>query len=129
MNAGAVRELHEEAGLRRDALFELLDRDVEWWVAGVPEQLPWAGTFHGHDGVRRWLELLNGAMAYERFDLLELFDAGDDVIERVFASGRAVASGAPFESEVIRLWRFRVDRAIRVRSYYDTAAYFAALRG
>ncbi|MEP6910629.1 MAG: hypothetical protein ABI896_09405 [Actinomycetota bacterium] len=78
-NRDAVRQLHdqEESGrLRRDPLFGLLGENVEWEALGPVDLVPWAGTHLGHDGVRRWFELLNAALTYERFELLELY-AGD----------------------------------------------------
>jgi ketosteroid isomerase-like protein len=100
-NLEAVRELHaaDEAGrLRRDPLFELLDEDVEWQALGPSELFAWAGTHRGHDGVRRWFDALNEAMAYERFELLELYSDGDTVVEIIAAAGHARATGRPFTS-------------------------------
>jgi ketosteroid isomerase-like protein len=37
------------------------------------------------------------------------------------------ATGRPFASGVVRVWSFREGKAVRVRSYYDTYAYAAAL--
>jgi ketosteroid isomerase-like protein len=126
-NVAAVRSLHVGAGLSRDRLWALLADDVEWYALGSPDVLPWAGTVRGHEGVRRWLAALNEAMDYERFDLVEVVDAGDVVVEVVLGGGKAVATGKPFESEIVRIWTFRGGRAVKVRSYYDTQAYAAAL--
>ena len=129
-NLEAVRELHaaDEAGrLLRDPLFELLHEDVEWQALGPSELFAWAGTHLGHDGVRRWFDALNEAMAYSRFELLELYSDGDTVVEIIAAAGHARATGRPFTSEVVRVWTFREGKAVRVRSYYDTYAYAAAL--
>lgn len=128
-NADAVRDLHGvDAGqLRRDPLFELLADDVEWHALGPPELFAWAGVHHGHAGVRRWFEVLNAAMAYSRFELLELYEDGDAVVEVVVAAGEARATGKPFASQVVRIWTFRSRKAHRVRSFYDTYAYAQAL--
>jgi uncharacterized protein len=125
-----VKGLHsrERGLLVRTSLFDLLSDDVEWEVAGSPEVLPWAGKFRGRGAVRRWLEILDEHMDYERFEPLEFFAEGDTVIELVLAGGRARASGRPFESEIVRVWTFRGDEAVRVRSFYDTAAYERAFR-
>ena len=125
----AVKALHAREGglLERSSLFDLVGDDVEWYVLGSPEELPWAGTFHGPDGVRRWMELLDEHMEYEHFEPLEFFADGDTVIEIVSAGGRARATGRPFESEVVRIWTFREGQAIRVRSFYDTGAYERSL--
>src|SRR5215203_172989 len=100
-----VEGLHaRESGLlERTSLFDLLAPEVEWLVAGSPEVLPWAGVFRGPDGVT--------------------------VIEIVLAGGRARATGSAFESEVVRIWTFRGNEAIRVRSFYDTGAYERAVLG
>ena len=128
-NGDAVRGLHagERGQLRRDVLFDLLADAVEWQAAGPPELFRWGGTHHGHDGVRRWFALLNDAMAYSKFELRELYEDGNTVIEVIAAAGDARATGQPFASEVVRIWSFRDAKAIRVRSYYDTYAYARAL--
>jgi uncharacterized protein YceH (UPF0502 family) len=121
----AVKALYQSGAdrLDRDVLYELLADNVEWQVAGSPDRLPWAGTVHGHDGVHAWLELLNDHLHYERFDPLEIFGDDENVVEIISAGGRAAASGHPYESEIVRIWTFRQGKAVRVRSYYDTAAY------
>jgi ketosteroid isomerase-like protein len=128
-NRDAVAALHAAptGTLSRDALFALLDEDVEWSAIGDPELMPWAGIHRGHDGVARWLEMLNAAMEYERFELLELYADGDAVIEVVRAEGYARSTRTPFASDVVRIFTFRGDKAVRVRSVYDTGAYLLAL--
>ena len=121
----AVQALHQPGAdrLDRDGLYALLSDDVEWQVAGSPDRLPWAGTVHGHEGVRGWLELLNHHLHYERFEPLEIFGDDENVVEVIAAGGRAAASGRPYESQIVRIWTFRSGKAVLVRSYYDTAAY------
>jgi uncharacterized protein len=102
---------------------------VEWYVLGSSDELPWAGTFRGREGVRRWMETLDELMEYERFEPLEFFTDGDTVIEIVLAGGHARAIGRTFESQVVRIWTFREGKAACVRSLYDTGAYERALDG
>ena len=130
-NAEAVRSLHTpgDGRLRRDPLFELLADDVEWFALGSPERLPWAGEHRGQEAVRSRLARLGDAMDYSAFELKELHEAGDTVVEVIAAAGRARATGRAFASEVVRIWTFREGRAVRVRSYYDTDAYAVALGG
>ena len=128
-NADAVRRLHAREGgqLDKDPLFDLLADDVEWYAAGPLELFPWAGTHHGHEGVRRWFAALNDTMAYSKFELRELHEDADTVVEVIVAAGEARVTAEPFASEVVRIWSFRDRKAIRVRSYYDTYAYARAL--
>ncbi len=46
---------------------------------------------------------------------------------RIAAAGKVHETGAPFASEVVRVWTFHDGKAIRVRSYYDTHGYATAL--
>ncbi|HLM35327.1 MAG TPA: nuclear transport factor 2 family protein [Gaiellaceae bacterium] len=126
-----VEGLHaRESGLlERTSLFDLLAPEVEWLVAGSPEFLPWAGVFRGPDGVTQWMQTLDEHLEYDRFEAVEFFADGDTVIEIVLAGGRARATGSAFESEVVRIWTFRGNEAIRVRSFYDTGAYERAVLG
>ena len=126
-----VEGLHapESGLLERTSLFDLLAPEVEWLVAGSPEVLPWAGVFRGPDGVTQWMQTLDEHLEYDRFEAVEFFADGDTVIEIVLAGGRAHATGSAFESEVVRIWTFRGNEAIRVRSFYDTGAYERAVLG
>ena len=128
-NREAIAALHAAAAetLSREALFALLAEDVEWSALGDPDLMPWAGTHRGHDGVARWLYVLNSALQYESFELLELYADGDVVIEVVRAEGYARETGKRFASDVVRIFTFRGDEVSRVRSFYDTGAYLAAL--
>jgi len=108
-------------------LFELLAEDVEWHALGPRELFAWAGAHGGHEGVRRWFAALNEAMAYSKFELVELYEDGDTVVEVIAAAGEARATRRAFASEVVRVWSFRRGKAVRVRSYYDTYAYALAL--
>jgi len=128
-NLETIRALHSpDAGrLTWDDLVALLDDDVEWWVAGPEQRFPWAGSHRGPDGVRRWSELLDEHLEYRTFELVGAWQDGDTVIELVNAWGEARATGNGFASEVVRIWTFRDGSVVRVRSYYDTANYLAAI--
>jgi ketosteroid isomerase-like protein len=106
---------------------QLIAGNIEWWAAGPPELLPWAGTFCGQDGIQRWFEALRGAVEYDQFDPLELTAQGDTVVEVIQAAGHAKATGRRFKSTIARVWTIRNGKVVWVRSFYDTYAYVAAL--
>lgn len=107
----------------------LIADEIEWWAAGPPDLLPWAGTFRGQDGIRRWFEALRGAVEYDQFDPLELIAQGGSVVEVIRAAGHAKSTGRRFESVIVRIWTIRDGKVVRVRSFYDTYAYVSALHG
>lgn len=108
---------------------QLIADEIEWWAAGPPDLLPWAGTFRGQDGIRRWFEALQGAVEYDQFTPLELIAQGDTVVELIHGAGRAKGTGRRFESVIARIWTIQGGKVTRVRSFYDTYAYVSALHG
>ena len=106
----------------------MLTEDAEWWVAGPPDELPFAGLFRGGAGFDRWRAALNAAVKYDRFLILEELVAGDEVIHVIDAAGHALGTGRPYASQVVRIFTVRGKRIVRGRSFYDTAAYLSALR-
>jgi ketosteroid isomerase-like protein len=126
----AIKALHGSAAglLSRQNLFELLAEDVEWYVLGSPDILPWAGVYRGPAEVRGWFNRLSEHLQYEQFEPVEFIAQTDTVVEVIRAIGRAKATGRPFQSDVVRIWNFRGHRVVHVRSYYDTANYLAAFR-
>jgi ketosteroid isomerase-like protein len=107
----------------------VLSEDVEWWVSGPPDILPFAGTWHGLDGVAQFQEKLVETMKYDKVDLQRYIVSGDDVAAIFIGEGTARATGRPFHSEIVRLYTFSGNKVVRVRNYYDTAAYVTAVRG
>jgi ketosteroid isomerase-like protein len=125
-----VRGIHEGRGIiQRARESGILADSVEWWVAGPPDELPFAGTWRGIAGIAEFERRLNATMRYDRVELRRYLVSGDDVAVVFLGAGVARATGRPFESEIVRLYTFREGRVVRVRNYYDTAAYVAAVRG
>ncbi len=125
-----VRSIHEGRGIiQRARESGILADSVEWWVAGPRDVLPFAGSWRGIDGIAEFERRLDATMRYDRVELRRYLVSGDDVAATFLGAGVAKATGRPFESEIVRLYTFRDGRVVRVRNYYDTAAYVAAVRG
>ncbi len=106
-----------------------LAENVEWWVSGPAEILPFAGTWHGLEGIAQFQKKLVETMRYDKIELQKYIVSGDDVAAIFVGEGVARATGKPFRSEIVRLYTFADGKVVRVRNYYDTAAYVAAVRG
>lgn len=125
-----IRGIHEGRGIiQRARESGILADSVEWWVAGPPDVLPFAGTWRGIAGIEEFERRLGATMRYDRVELRRYFVSGDDVAALFLGAGVAKATGRPFESDIVRLYTFRDGKVVRVRNYYDTAAYVAAVRG
>lgn len=127
-NRAIVEQLHQARPYSRALLASpALGDDVEWWAPGSRDRLPWAGTWRGKSGVADFFRVLNAEMDYDKFEAEELISAGDHVIAIVSAAGRAIRTGRPFESHIVREYLFRNGKIVRVRNFYDTASYERAL--
>lgn len=126
-----IRAIHEAKGgiiqAARDS--GAMAEDVEWYVPGPPDVLPFAGTWRGLEGIAEFQRLLGETVRYDRAELKEYLVSGNEVAAIFVGEGVAVATGRPFKSEILRLYTFRDGKVVRVRNYYDTAAYVAAVRG
>jgi ketosteroid isomerase-like protein len=125
-----IRSIHEGRGIiQRARESGILGDGVEWWVAGPPDVLPFAGTWRGIAGIVEFERRLDASMRYDRVELIRYLVSGDDVAAIFRGAGVAKTTGRPFEREIVRLYTFRDGKVVRVRNYYDTAAYVAAVRG
>ena len=67
-------------------------------------------------------------MRYDHTVVQRCLVDGDDVAPIFIGSGIARGTGRPFESEIVRLYTLQKGKIIRVRNYYDTAAYVRAVQ-
>jgi ketosteroid isomerase-like protein len=128
-NVELIRRGHEafrDSG--EAAIFEYLHTDID--VTPVEELLD-TGTFHGHDGFRRFFQTMREAFGDFTWEPQEFLDQGDHVLvaTRFVAEGRG--SGAPVEALVYNVWTVRRGKAVRVHGYLSRAKAFeaAGLRG
>jgi uncharacterized protein len=124
------------ARLRR--IFDAFDRgDFDDLVADVahdvrftsPENLPWGGTRHGHDGMRTMLEALREHVDGGWGDPDDILDAGDRLVVLGRLRGTARATGTGFEAPFVQLWTLHDGVPVSIEVYLDTAPVAEALGG
>lgn len=116
-NVDLVRALFEAIGRRDTAsVLEFYDREVAWDASRAgPGEAFLAGTYHGHDGLRRYFRDWYGAWEDLEYHLDELIDAGEQVISAVSNSARGRASGAEVCFTQFAVWTFRDGKIARVQ--------------
>ena len=122
--AGVVRDVYA-AFERRDVprLLELFDPEI---VVTQSEEVPWGGTYRGHEAVLEFFGRL-GARIQTNVEIDRLIVAGDTVVENGRTCGHAVESGRRFAIDETHVWRVRDGRVVRMEAYVDNAAMLAAL--
>jgi ketosteroid isomerase-like protein len=108
---------------RRDVahLLDQLDPEVEW----IPTMAVLEGrVYHGHDGVRRWIEDLG--TDWELFEQYseEVHDLGD----RVLVLGGWRTRGVAGVNRPAWLYYFRQGKIVRLETYIDRAEALEAAR-
>ncbi|WP_308103051.1 nuclear transport factor 2 family protein [Streptomyces sichuanensis] len=118
----------EEQGAQ--AVFALLDAEVEWFVPGDAALVSWAGARSGHAAMREWFPLLAGAGERKDFELYGMTAFGPD---QVLVNGRFVfrmhATGAVYDDEFVMRFTVRDGRITAYRIYEDSLALARAYRG
>src|SRR5215210_6790329 len=124
-----IRWIHEGSGIiQRFRDSGALADNVEWVVPGPRDILPFAGTWRGLTGIVEFQRRLDTTMRYDRVALLQYLVSANAVAAIFVGEGVAKVTGRPFHSEILRLYTFDPTgrKIVRVRNYYDTAAYVAA---
>ena len=76
-----------------DALLALMDDDV----AATPRLAAMEGAYHGHEGIRRWLEGLLTGFPDFAVEILEMSERGDRTFATVRARGHGAGSATPLD--------------------------------
>ena len=118
-NVEIVRSFYENAeGGNLDGALSLVAADCTWTeMAGFP----YAGTYHGPDGVRDNVFARIGA-DWDRFavDVDEVLDAGDTVVGVGTYSGTCKATGKPMRARVVHVFRVRGGEIVAFEQFADT---------
>lgn len=127
-NLDIIHQFHSTKGyIKKFIESGLMSEDVEWFVPGPKEILPFAGTWKGAEGISEFNRLLGSVMRYDKTEIKEYIVDGDHVAAIFLGEGIAKSTGKPFKSEILRLYTFKDGKIIRVRNFYDTASYVAAV--
>lgn len=128
MSGVDVVRAHYAASDRGDleGMLAPLAPDAAWTeMAGFP----YAGTYHGPEGVKAGVFARIGAEwdGY-RFDLDELVDGGDVVVGLGTYSGTCKATGKSMTARVAHVWRLRNDQVVAFEQFADTLLVDRAMR-
>lgn len=111
-----------------DAALALVDAEADF-VAVRPEPSPELflyGTYHGHDGVRRFVAGLAEAFEPQSFTLDKALADGDSAVAWGHLRHRVRATGRLFDSAWAVVCRLKEGRIAHYRFFEDTAALHTA---
>ena len=95
---------------------EALDPQIEWTE---PAEFPGGGTYHGHEGVKRYLSQSRAAWAEVSSEPERFIVGGDKIIVFVHARVRPKDSTDWRETRLADVFTFRNGKAIQMRAFAD----------
>lgn len=127
-NLDIISRFHNAKGyIKKFIESGMMSEDVEWFVPGPKDKLPFAGLWKGGDGIIEFNRILNATMRYDKVEIKEYIVDGNQVAAIFWGEGIAISTGKPFKSEILRLYTFKDGKIIRVRNFYDTSSYVSAV--
>src|SRR5207248_11749530 len=84
-------------------------------------------TYHGADGLRRWMDGWGDTMDEIRFEADELIDAGDRVVAVTRLVTRSSTTGIELDQTVAMVWTLRDGLAVRMDPYATREEALAAV--
>lgn len=100
--------------------FEMLSENVSWISHGTQE-LPWAGTYEGPDGVRDYLERLGSAVEIRSYEVKQTVHQDEWVLNLASVVVLHKKSGAEHRYQKVDELRFAGDELVRFEEFFDTA--------
>ena len=98
-----------------DRVLAEVDSEHDLYLTGLLPGL--RQEYHGHDGLREFLESFDAIWKDLRVDVERIEDAGDSVVGLVRLCGTATGSGVPVSIEYAHVFHLEGDRAVRTDAY------------
>ena len=109
-------------------LLRLFAGDVVWHFPECAE-IPWAGTFRGHEGVGQFFGTLAQTAHLEALEPRNFFAQGDKVVVLGHERLRIKSTNRSYESHWAHWFTVGGGKIAEFREYTDTAAIAGGLRG
>lgn len=127
---------HENEQIVRRAFEAFNSEDIERILALThadfeavvpPELSAEPDTYRGHDGIRRYFESFQFAMAEIRFQPQRFREVGQSVVVVATVRARGRQTGIPVEQQLAQVWTVRDGKVIAIRTYASLAEALGAV--
>jgi ketosteroid isomerase-like protein len=111
-----------------EGVLTTLAANVEWFIPGPADIIPFAGARHGPQAVGEFFRVLAETQTAERFEPLDFIASEDNVVVLGVQRWRVNSTGTAYEDEWAHVFTIEDGKITRFREYHDTAAEAAAHR-
>ena len=112
-NVAIVRRSYDHLARTGDFLWDLIDPEVE---VHDPSSLPDAEVRHGHEGLGAGLASVKDSFDGVRFEVEQIYDAGEDVVVFVRMYARGKDSGVDLDVSVAHLITLGNGKLTKIRA-------------
>jgi ketosteroid isomerase-like protein len=102
-------------------LLERYHDDAEW-TGPESDLTPFAGKFHGRQGIAQFFQKLGDSVQTIRFQPLTVVAEADQVVVTGEASWLVKSTGRRYDTAWVHVFTMRDGKVAAFQSYYDTAA-------
>lgn len=112
-----------------DAAFALLSPNIGWTYHGPEDRIPFAGSFHGHAGVRDFFDRVGRSIRIKEMTPASLVSVGERVYGRGVEHSISLATNREYRVEWAHVYHVRDGLMTRFDEFIDTAAVADCLNG
>lgn len=110
-----------------EAVMSVEDPLTELEISG-PAEIPWAGSFRGHDGARTYFAAIAAEAEFDVFEPHTFVAQGNAVVVLGFERVRSRRTGRSYENHWVHAFTLADGKIVKFREYCDTATVAAAFR-
>ncbi len=95
------------------------DKDVVWMRPGAPD-IPFCGTFNGHEGMIKFLTLVSQSIKVNSFVPKQFLGNGDTVVAMGEDTAHVIPTGKSYTTHWIQVFILKDQKIVEGRAYIDT---------
>ena len=99
-----------------EGFIQMCDENIEWVVNG-PASLEKCQSYHGREGVRQFLDILEHSWTFRSFSVNQYIHDGDSVVVLGEETGDDKTTNQPFENRWAHVFDIEDDKVIRFREF------------
>ena len=97
-----------------EAILRDVDPNIEWEEAG-PKEIPWAGSFRGHDGVKKFFATIDAEAEIQSFEPQTFIADGNNVVVLGFEKLRSKRTGRTYECNWAHVFTVAGGKIVKFR--------------
>jgi len=127
-NIQTVKQLYADVVAKNlEGVFNSLTDDIEWKPPYTAE-IPHTKLYTGKSGVKDWVIAMATDVTYSQVTPHAIYADTDVVIVNGVFEGTANATGKPFKSDWVHIWKFRDDKISSYQAFWNTHNVVSAMQ-